>query len=61
MLYAKERKIKRILKNSDFYAESELQNYSNKQLYIILRHCLFINLKNEKAQKTKDLSNPKIS
>lgn len=52
--------IKRILKKSNFYNEAELHNYPKQQLYTILKHCIFIalkdNLKKQEITNTHKLA-----
>ena len=54
--------IKRILKNSDFYTEDTLLNYSQEQLYTVLKYYLFIDLKDKiENQKTHQTNTDHVS
>ena len=52
----KDKVIRRIIKIFDFYDETELSNYSREVLYYILKHSLFIDLKEKIKNTNKKLS-----
>ncbi len=53
--------IRRILKESEFYTEVELNNYSDEQLYTVLKYCLFIDLIDKKRQKIENNASKSFS